>query len=141
MAQDSGAGVAAAGATRCLFVRHGETGHSRQRRITGGLDVPLSPVGEGEARAAGELLAHSLADQGLRLPEGGVVYVSRLRRTQQTADLILAGWPPTWRREIVPGLEERGQGERLPVLEGTLGRSAPWRRVAMPSCCQGVRCS
>ena len=43
-------------ATRLCLVRHGETAWNAERRIQGQLDVPLSPVGQAQARAAAAVL-------------------------------------------------------------------------------------
>ncbi len=60
------------------LVRHGETEWSRARRHTGRTDLPLSPVGEAEARALGDHL------RGL---EAGRVLASPLTRALSTAKL------------------------------------------------------
>jgi broad specificity phosphatase PhoE len=60
------------------LVRHGETEWSRARRHTGRTDLPLSPVGEAEARALGDHL------RGL---EVGRVLSSPLARAATTAKL------------------------------------------------------
>ena len=60
------------------LVRHGETEWSRARRHTGRTDLPLSPVGEAEARALGDHL------RGL---EVGRVLASPLTRALSTAKL------------------------------------------------------
>ena len=60
------------------LVRHGETEWSRARRHTGRTDLPLSPVGEAEARALGDHL------RGL---EVGRVLSSPLTRAVTTAKL------------------------------------------------------
>jgi broad specificity phosphatase PhoE len=64
------------------LVRHGETEWSRARRHTGRTDLPLSPVGEAEARALGDHL------RGL---EAGRVLSSPLTRAVQTAKLAGLG--------------------------------------------------
>jgi broad specificity phosphatase PhoE len=60
------------------LIRHGETEWSRARRHTGRTDLPLSPVGEAEARALGEHL------RGLEVER---VLSSPLRRATATATL------------------------------------------------------
>ncbi|RBC27064.1 histidine phosphatase family protein, partial [Xanthomonas oryzae pv. oryzae] len=44
---------------RILLARHGETPWNAEGRYQGQIDIPLSPVGEGQARALGERL-HAL---------------------------------------------------------------------------------
>ncbi|NUU23775.1 MAG: histidine phosphatase family protein [Streptomycetaceae bacterium] len=60
------------------IIRHGETEWSRAGRHTGRTDVPLTPAGEEQARAAGKLVADG---------EFGLVLVSPLRRARDTAAL------------------------------------------------------
>jgi broad specificity phosphatase PhoE len=50
------------------LVRHGETEWSRARRHTGRTDLPLSPVGEAEARALGDHLRGLEVDRVLSSP-------------------------------------------------------------------------
>jgi 2,3-bisphosphoglycerate-dependent phosphoglycerate mutase len=69
-----------------VLLRHGESQWNLENRFTGWVDVPLSPRGEAEARAAGEKL------RGHRIDK---VYTSALRRAIDTARLALeqAGMP------------------------------------------------
>ncbi len=60
------------------LIRHGETEWSRARRHTGRTDLPLSPVGEAEARALGQHLRGLEVDRVLSSP---------LRRATATATL------------------------------------------------------
>jgi broad specificity phosphatase PhoE len=60
------------------LIRHGETEWSRARRHTGRTDLPLSPVGEAEARALGQHLRGLEVDRVLSSP---------LRRATATAAL------------------------------------------------------
>jgi broad specificity phosphatase PhoE len=63
------------------LVRHGETEWSRARRHTGRTDLPLSPVGEAEARALGRHLRGLEVDRVLSSP-----------LTRATATANLAGF-------------------------------------------------
>ncbi|SDY41035.1 phosphoglyceromutase [Herbiconiux ginsengi] len=65
-----------------ILLRHGNSEWNQKNLFTGWVDVPLSELGVGEAKRAGELLAES----GL-LPD--VLYTSRLTRAIQTANLAL----------------------------------------------------
>ncbi|GAB2641649.1 acid phosphatase [Nocardia goodfellowii] len=69
---------------RLVLLRHGETAWSRQRQHTGRTDLPLTELGEEQARAAGPLLA----ELKLRDP---LVLVSPLRRAVRTAELAGLG--------------------------------------------------
>ena len=63
-----------------ILLRHGQSQWNLENRFTGWVDVPLSPRGEDEARAAGEKL------RGRRIDH---VYTSVLRRAEDTARLAL----------------------------------------------------
>ena len=80
------------------LVRHGETEWSRARRHTGRTDLPLSPVGEAEARALGQHLRGLEVDRVLSSP---------LRRATATA--ALAGFGD--RVELTDALLEFDYGE------------------------------
>ena len=62
------------------IVRHGQSLWNRENRFTGWVDVPLTSVGEDEARQAGVRLAGRTFD---------VAYTSALTRAQQTLQLLL----------------------------------------------------
>ncbi len=72
-----------------ILLRHGNSEWNQKNLFTGWVDVPLSEVGVGEAKRAGELLASS----GL-LPD--VLYTSRLSRAIQTANLALEVADRSW---------------------------------------------
>src|SRR5437867_6872825 len=63
-----------------LLLRHGESQWNLENRFTGWIDVPLSPRGEAEARAAGEKL------RGRRIDK---LFTSVLVRATETARLAL----------------------------------------------------
>jgi broad specificity phosphatase PhoE len=60
------------------LVRHGETEWSRARRHTGRTDLPLSPVGEAEAKALGQHLRGLEAERVLSSPLARAVTTARL---------------------------------------------------------------
>ena len=60
------------------LVRHGETEWSRARRHTGRTDLPLSPVGEAEAKALGDHLRGLEVDRVLSSPLARAVATARL---------------------------------------------------------------
>ena len=60
------------------LVRHGETAWSRARRHTGRTDLPLSPVGEAEARALGAHLDGLQVDRVLASPMARATATARI---------------------------------------------------------------
>ncbi len=72
-----------------VLLRHGESTWNELNLFTGWTDVDLTPLGEAQARAAGELLA----DAGL-LPE--VAHTSLQRRAIRTANLALEALDRLW---------------------------------------------
>lgn len=65
---------------KLVLVRHGQSQWNLENRFTGWVDVPITPLGEEEARSAGQLL------RGTRF---NVAFTSALKRAQQTLDIIL----------------------------------------------------
>jgi 2,3-bisphosphoglycerate-dependent phosphoglycerate mutase len=63
-----------------ILLRHGQSQWNLENRFTGWVDVPLSPRGEEEARAAGEKLKGHRIDQ---------VFTSVLKRAIDTARIAL----------------------------------------------------
>lgn len=74
------------------LIRHGETAYNAEKRYQGKLDIPLSPQGMAQLRRAGFS------------PE--TVYVTPLRRTQQTAAILF----PQARQAVVDDLREMDFG-------------------------------
>jgi 2,3-bisphosphoglycerate-dependent phosphoglycerate mutase len=72
-----------------VLLRHGQSDWNVKNLFTGWVDVPLSEVGESEARRGGELLK----TQGI-LPD--VVHTSVLRRAINTANLALDAADRHW---------------------------------------------
>jgi probable phosphoglycerate mutase len=94
--------------TRLCLVRHGETEWNAEGRVQGQTDIPLSPLGLAQARAAAEVLARH---------DFSAIYASDLMRVRQTAE-------PSAHKlalplQLDPGLRERHYGifERLLYTE------------------------
>jgi len=84
--------------TRLLLVRHGESIWNAQRRWQGQADVPLSPVGEQQARVA-----------ATQLPDGYPrIVTSNLRRAARTGELLAE--PQSLPVTVEPRLRERYAG-------------------------------
>ena len=87
-----------------VICRHGQTEYNRKNLMTGQLDIPLTELGEAQARQTGTLLNHITFDK---------IYSSTLSRAFNTASLLLEhthnhhhlrgddGWEIEKRDEIV----------------------------------------
>jgi 2,3-bisphosphoglycerate-dependent phosphoglycerate mutase len=73
-----------------VLIRHGQSTWNAENLFTGWVDVDLTPAGEAEARAGGELLA---AVDGLDLR---ILHTSVLTRAIRTAELALAEAGRSW---------------------------------------------
>lgn len=67
--------------SRLFLLRHGQSVWNKENRFTGFVDVDLSEKGQKEALAAGEVLKGQSFD---------VVFVSVLKRAEETADIVLS---------------------------------------------------
>lgn len=85
---------------RVLLARHGETEWNAAGRYQGQADIPLSPVGEAQARALGARLAEVPIDRAVASP---------LARARRTAELALGEARATTLR-LDPGLQEIAHG-------------------------------
>jgi probable phosphoglycerate mutase len=70
--------------TRVLLIRHGATVLSAEDRFAGATDVELSEEGRNQARCLGERLAGA---------ELAAIYASPMRRTIETAKLVIGAHP------------------------------------------------
>lgn len=64
-----------------VFIRHGESQWNLERRFTGWCDVPLTPMGEADAKDAGVLL-------GERKIKFDVAFTSTLERAWRTCSIV-----------------------------------------------------
>jgi 2,3-bisphosphoglycerate-dependent phosphoglycerate mutase len=72
-----------------VLLRHGQSQWNEENRFTGWWDVSLSKLGEEEAHSAGQLLAAEGVDVD-------VAYTSVLRRSIQTAEVVLGELGRSW---------------------------------------------
>ena len=76
-----------------VLLRHGQSTWNAENLFTGWVDVDLTPAGEAEARAGGELLAAEAAESGLDLR---ILHTSVLTRAIRTAEIALAAAGRSW---------------------------------------------
>lgn len=67
---------------KIVLVRHGQSQWNLENRFTGWVDVPITPLGEQEARRAGR----ELKERGLRFD---LAFSSELKRAEQTIAILL----------------------------------------------------
>lgn len=95
-----------------LLIRHGETEHNRDLRITGFTDIPLSPEGRNQAlRLKDTFMAECITD----------IYSSDLKRCSETAEIISCGVKPLLSpelREMNFGIFETLTGEEAKASYG-----------------------
>lgn len=97
-----------------LLARHGETPWNRDGRYQGHTDVPLSEIGEGQARALGKRLADVVIHRAVASP---------LVRARRTAELILGERAPMLR--LAPALKEISHGDWEGKLVSEIEQSDP----------------
>ena len=104
---------------KLILARHGETPWNAEGRYQGQSDIPLSPVGEGQARALGERLRDVPITRAVASPLG---------RARQTAEFALGE-----RRAILstdPGLMEIAHGTWEGLLASEIDARDPDRLQA-----------
>lgn len=102
---------------RILLARHGETPWNAEGRYQGQIDIPLSPVGEAQARALGERLKDVRIDRAVASP---------LSRAQATARFALG---PARESLLLtePDLQEIAHGEWEGLLASEIQEKDPAR--------------
>ncbi|WP_062354782.1 histidine phosphatase family protein [Pseudoxanthomonas mexicana] len=105
---------------RILLARHGETPWNAEGRYQGQIDIPLSPVGEGQAIALGQRLKDVRIDRAVASP---------LARAQRTAQLAL-GESRAHMLLTEPDLQEIAHGEWEGLLASEIQDKDPARLLA-----------
>lgn len=105
---------------RILLARHGETPWNAEGRYQGQIDIPLSPVGESQARRLGERLRDVRIDRAVASP---------LSRARRTAELAL-GEARQGLLSTDAGLLEIAHGEWEGKLAAEIRESDPERLAA-----------
>jgi probable phosphoglycerate mutase len=101
---------------RILLCRHGETLWNAEGRYQGQIDIPLSEVGEGQARALGERLKDLPIHRAIASP---------LARARRTAELALTHHAVTL--QFDPGLKEIAHGTWEGLLASEIRERDPER--------------
>lgn len=102
---------------RILLARHGETAWNAEGRYQGQEDIPLSPVGEAQARALGARLRNVAIDRAVASP---------LLRARRTAELALGG-ERIGLLTTDPGLMEIAHGQWEGLLSSEIHERDPER--------------
>ena len=102
---------------RILLARHGETPWNAEGRYQGQIDIPLSPVGEAQARALGERLREVEISRAVASP---------LSRARRTAELAL-GEARAPLLALEPDVQEIAHGEWEGLLASEIGEKDPAR--------------
>lgn len=105
---------------RVLLARHGETPWNAEGRYQGQIDIPLSPTGEGQARALGARLADVRIDRAIASP---------LTRARTTAEFAL-GDARKAQLGTDAGLLEIAHGEWEGLLASEIRERDPDRLLA-----------
>ena len=99
---------------RIVLARHGETPWNAEGRYQGQIDIPLSDLGEQQARALGQRLSDVVIDRAVASP---------LQRARRTAELALRERAGMLRLE--PGLREIAHGTWEGKLAGEIAERYP----------------
>jgi probable phosphoglycerate mutase len=105
---------------RILLARHGETPWNAEGRYQGQIDIPLSEVGERQARSLGERLRDAVITRAIASP---------LARAKRTAELAL-GDARAAMLGFDEGLKEIGHGEWEGLLAAEIRERDPARLLA-----------
>ncbi|MGY0503709.1 histidine phosphatase family protein [Luteimonas sp. e5] len=114
---------------RILLARHGETPWNAEGRYQGQVDIPLSDVGEAQARALGKRLQAVDIDRALASPLG---------RARKTAELAL-GPERSAMLALDAGLAEIAHGEWEGLLASEIAARDPERLQAWRAQPQSVQ--
>mgnify|MGYP001474015476 FL=1 len=88
-----------------VLIRHGQSTYNLENRFTGWKDVPLTELGENEARDASEILKKKKFD---------IAFTSNLCRAQKTLSIIIEGIEQTGLEVIKDqALNERDYGDLI----------------------------
>lgn len=105
---------------RILLARHGETPWNAEGRYQGQIDIPLSPVGEGQANALGQRLKDVRIDRAVASPLSRAQLTARLALGDARADML----------QTDVDLQEIAHGEWEGLLASEIQQKDPARLLA-----------
>ena len=105
---------------RILLARHGETPWNAEGRYQGQIDIPLSPVGEGQANALGQRLTDVRIDRAVASPLSRAQLTARLALGDARADML----------QTDADLQEIAHGEWEGLLASEIQQKDPARLLA-----------
>ena len=105
---------------RILLARHGETPWNAEGRYQGQIDIPLSPVGEGQANALGQRLKDVRIDRAVASPLSRAQLTARLALGDARADMLQSD----------ADLQEIAHGEWEGLLASEIQQKDPARLLA-----------
>ena len=105
---------------RILLARHGETPWNAEGRYQGQIDIPLSPVGEGQATALGQRLRDVRIDRAVASPLSRAQLTAQLALGEARADLL----------QTDADLQEIAHGEWEGLLASEIQEKDPARLLA-----------
>ena len=105
---------------RILLARHGETPWNAEGRYQGQIDIPLSPVGEGQANAMGQRLKDVRIDRAVASPLSRAQLTARLALGDARADML----------QTDADLQEIAHGEWEGLLASEIQQKDPARLLA-----------
>ena len=105
---------------RILLARHGETPWNAEGRYQGQIDIPLSPVGEGQANALGQRLRDVRIDRTVASPLSRAQLTARLALGDARADML----------QTDADLQEIAHGEWEGLLASEIQQKDPARLLA-----------
>ena len=106
--------------TRILLARHGGTPWNAEGRYQGQIDIPLSPVGEGQANALGQRLKDVRIDRAVASPLSRAQLTARLALGDARADML----------QTDADLQEIAHGEWEGLLASEIQQKDPARLLA-----------
>ena len=105
---------------RILLARHGEMPWNAEGRYQGQIDIPLSPVGEGQANALGQRLKDVRIDRAVASPLSRAQLTARLALGDARADML----------QTDADLQEIAHGEWEGLLASEIQQKDPARLLA-----------